>query len=46
MYTSLSPIERLAVVVSSGVLVALTFVLCLKTSIAPSYPDFIAGAIS
>jgi len=46
MYASLSPIERLAVVVSSGVLVALTFVLCLKTSIAPSYPDFIVGAIS
>jgi len=46
MYTSLSPIERLAVVVSSGVLAALTFALCLKTSIAPNYPDFIAGAIS
>jgi len=46
MYRSLSPIERLAVVVSSAVFAALAFVLCLEMMIAPSYPDFIVDAIS
>lgn len=46
MFRQLSISASVAVFVSSVVLAALTLILALKLTVAPSYPDFIVGSIT